>query len=91
MITLTGKLRQIGTQKFKDETRPEALKLVIEHETKRNDGTTDLHLETMFLPIEDRTKLPPEGSLVEIEVNPWVSGRNVAYSASSVIGKAKAA
>lgn len=91
MITLTGKLRQIGTQKFKDESRAEALKLVIEHETTRNDGTKDLHLDTMFVPLEERSKLPLEGSQVSIVVNPWVSGRNVAYSATSVVGKAKAA
>lgn len=91
MITLTGKLRQTGVQKFKDETKPDKLKVVLEHETKRQDGTTDLHLETLFVPLDEEPKLPPVGSLVEIEVNPWVSGRNVAYSATSVIGKAKAA
>lgn len=88
MIVLTGKLRQLSEMKIKEQPK---LKLVVEHETDRNDGTKDLHLETLFVDPEDRPKCPPEGSDVSLAVRPWVSGRNVAYSASHVIGKAKSA
>ena len=88
MIILTGKLRQLAEMKIKEQPK---LKLVVEHETDRNDGTSDLHLETLFVDPQERTKCPPEGSEVSIAVRPWVSGRNVAYAASHVIGKAKTA
>jgi hypothetical protein len=88
MIVLTGKLRQLAEMKIKEQPK---LKLVVEHETDRNDGTKDLHLETLFVDPTERPKCPPEGSDVSIEVRPWVSGRNVAYAASKVIGKAKTA
>jgi len=88
MIVLTGKLRQLAEMKIKEQPK---LKLTVEHETDRNDGTKDLHLETLFVDPEERTKCPPEGSDVSIVVRPWVSGRNVAYAASHVLGKAKTA
>jgi hypothetical protein len=88
MIVLTGKLRQLAEMKIKEQPK---LKLVVEHETDRNDGSKDLHLETLFVDPSERQKCPSEGSDVSIEVRPWVSGRNVAYAASSVIGKAKPA
>lgn len=88
MIILTGILRQLAEMKIKEQPK---LKLVVEHETDRNDGTKDLHLETLFVDPTDRTKCPPQGSEVSIAVRPWVSGRNVAYAASHVIGKAKQA
>ena len=63
------------------------LKLVVEHETSRNDGSTDLHLETLFVDPSDRQKCPSEGGTVSVSVRPWTSGRDVAYSASHVLGK----
>lgn len=88
MITLTGTLRQLAEMKIKEQPK---LKLVVEHETDRNDGTKDLHLETLFVDPTDRAKCPPEGSEVSIAVRPWASGKNVAYAASHVLGKAKSA
>ena len=88
MIILKGKLRQLAEMKIKEQDK---LKLVVEHETDRTDGTTDLHLETLFVDLAERTKCPPEGSQIALAVRPWVSGRNVAYAASHVVGKEKLA
>jgi hypothetical protein len=84
MITLTGKLRQLAEMKIKEQPK---LKLVVEHETARNDGTSDLHLETLFVDPSERQKCPSEGSQVSLAVRPWASGKNVAYAASHVIDR----
>ena len=84
MITLTGKLRQLAEMKIKEQPK---LKLVVEHETARNDGTNDLHLETLFVDPSERQKCPSEGGQVSVSVRPWASGKNVAYAASHVLGK----
>lgn len=88
MITLTGKLRQLAEMTIKEKPK---LKLVVEHETDRNDGTTDLHLETLFVEPTERHKCPSEGSEVSVAVRPWANGRDVVYAASYVIGKGKSA
>lgn len=81
MLILTGLLRQQQNATIKGE---EKLKIVVEHTTARNDGTEDLHLETMFLPLSEAQKCPKTGEQVSVEVNAWVSGRNVAYSATGL-------
>ena len=76
MITLTGILRQSGEVKIKE--RP-LLKLVVEHETARDNGVPDLHLETLFVPIDQAPYLPAAGSEIHVAVRPYPSGRGVAY------------
>lgn len=88
MLILTGILRQFGEATIKEAQK---LKLVVEHETPRNDGTTDLHLETFFLDPSESTKLPSKGAKLSLVVRPWVSGRNVAYSAITLLQEGKQA
>ena len=70
MITLTGILRQSGEVTIKEQPR---LKLVVEHETPRDGGMPDLHLETLFLDRQEAAKLPKQGDQVQIEVRPYTS------------------
>ena len=88
MITLTGTLRQSSQVTFKD--KPPRLKLVIEHETARQTGDPDIHLETLFVDPTDVDLLPVTGSQVSIEVRPYPKGRDVAYSATRVVPPASA-
>lgn len=83
MITLTGILRQSGEVKIKEQPK---LKLVVEHETARDNGVNDLHLETLFLAPQEAAKLPKQGAWVQVEVRPYPSGRGVAFAAVRLIG-----
>ena len=80
MITLTGTLRQAGEVKIKEKP---LLKLVVEHETARESGVNDLHLETFFLDPQEAAKLPKPGNQVHVEVRPYPTrdGRSVAFAA----------
>lgn len=82
MITLSGILRQSGEVTIKER---KLLKIVVEHETARDNGVNDLHLETLFLPPENTAHLPVAGAEVHVEVRPYPSGRGIAYSASRVL------
>ena len=82
MITLTGILRQAGQVTIKEQPR---LKLVVEHETARDNGVPDLHLETLFVGPGEAAKLPRQGEPVHVEVRPYPSGRGVAYAAVRLV------
>lgn len=82
MITLTGTLRQRAKLVIKGQER---LKLVVEHETPRNDGPSDLNLETLFLEPHYEAQLPRDGSPVSVQVRPYPSGRSVAFAALALI------
>lgn len=82
MITLTGILRQSGEVKIKEKP---LVKLVVEHETARDNGVNDLHLETLFVPPENALILPRVGEEIHIAVRPYPSGRGVAFSAVKVL------
>ena len=90
MITLTGILRQSGELTIKDKPR---LKIVVEHETARDNGVNDLHLETLFLDREEAAKLPKAGEAVHVEVRPYPinNGRAVAFAAVRLVGGAEPA
>ena len=80
MITLTGILRQAGEVKIKEKP---LLKIVVEHETARDSGVPDLHLETLFVDRQEAARLPRTGEEVHVEVRPYptANGRGVAFSA----------
>lgn len=82
MITLTGILRQAGQVTIKEKP---VLKLVVEHETARDNGVNDLHLETLFVPPGEAAHLPKQGDEIHVEVRPYPSGRGIAYAASRVL------
>lgn len=88
MTTLTGTLRQHGQVEFDGKKR---LKLWVEHTSPRENGTADLKIEELFLPIEDATKLPKQGSEISLAVRVYASGRDVKFSAISIVGTTKAA
>ena len=77
MITLTGTLRQAGEVTFKD--KPPRLKVVVEHETARENGQSDLRLETLFLAPEEAAK---------VEVRPYPNGKTVAFAAVRLVAAA---
>ena len=78
MITLSGILRQAGEVTIKEKPK---LKLVVEHETARDNGVNDLHLETLFLDRQEAARLPKAGQEVHVEVRPYPSGRGIAFAA----------
>lgn len=82
MIILEGLLRQSAEVTIKEKKR---LKLVVEHETARDNGANDLHLETLFVDPDQAPKLPRAGSLIHVEVRPYPSGRGIAYAASQIL------
>ena len=82
MITLTGVFRQSNEVTLKEKPM---LKLVVEHQTARQDGTTDLHLETLFVGRDQSANLPLPGEEIQVEVRPYPKGRDVAYSATRVV------
>lgn len=88
MITLTGLLRQRSEMEIKGINK---LKLIVEHEIERNEGDPDIELQTFFLDPSESQKCPQKGENVSLEVRPWTSGRNVAYSAIRLLGGAKKA
>ena len=85
MITLTGILRQAGEVKIKEKP---LLKLVVEHETARDNGVPDLHLETLFVDRQEAARLPRTGEEVHVEVRPYPSGRGVAFAAVRLLAAA---
>ena len=89
MITLTGILRQAGEVTFKD--KPARLKVVVEHESARDNGLPDLRLETLFLDPQEATKLPRTGEQVHIEVRPYPNGKTVAFAAVQLVAAAEPA
>ena len=82
MITLSGILRQSGEVTIKEK---KMLKIVVEHETARDNGQNDLHLETLFVGTDNAPHVPTAGSEIHVEVRPYPSGRGIAYSASRVL------
>ena len=82
MITLTGTFRKSSEVTLKEKPM---LKLTVEHETARQDGTTDLHLETLFVGRDQSPHLPLVGEEIHVEVRPYPKGRDVAYSATRVL------
>jgi hypothetical protein len=88
MITLTGTFRQQGQVEFDGKKR---LKVWLEHTSPRENGTADLKIEELFLPIEDANKLPKQGSEISLSVRVYASGRDVKFSAIGIIGPIKAA
>ena len=86
MITLTGTLRQAGEVTFKD--KPPRLKLVVEHETARENGLPDLRLETLFLDPQEAATLPRTGQPVHVEVRPYPNGKTVAFAAVRLVAAA---
>ena len=89
MITLTGTLRQAGEVQFKD--KPPRLKLVVEHETARENGLPDLRLETLFLDPQEAATLPRTGQQVHVEVRPYPHGKAVAFAAVRLVAAAEPA
>jgi hypothetical protein len=89
MLTLSGTLRQSGVVTIKEKPM---LKIWVEHESPRDNGTPDLKIEELFLDQSHEKNLPAKGASIEVIVRPYPSGRGVAYSAVSLAtGKAKAA
>ena len=82
MITLTGTFRQSAEVTLKEKPM---LKLVVEHQTARQDGSNDLHLETLFVGRDQAANLPLPGEEIMVEVRPYPKGRDVAYSASRIL------
>ena len=89
MITLTGTLRQAGEVTFKD--KPPRLKVVVEHETARENGLPDLRLETLFVDPQEAVRLPRTGEPVHIEVRPYPNGKTVAFAAVRLVTAAEPA
>lgn len=87
MFTLTGTLRQWSKTNFKDTPK---LKVWVEHTTERDNGPADLKLEELFLPLTEEPKLPQNGSEITLQVRPWVNGKHIGLSATSVLEKFKA-
>ena len=89
MITLEGKLRRLTELEIKGEKRA---KLTVEYEIPRYDGSPDLKLGEFFLPPNEAQGLK-EGTDVRLLVRPYVSGKDVAFSAVGVtsLGGPKAA
>lgn len=82
MITLTGILRQAGQVRIQEKDR---LKLVVEHETPRDNGLPDLRLETLFLAPQDLATLPRTGEVVHVEVRPYPVGKGIAFAGVRVL------
>jgi len=87
MLTLHGTLRQSGAVMIKE--RP-LVKVWIEHETPRENGTPDLKIEELFLEAEPAKKLPPQGSPIALIVRAYPSGRDVKFAAVGVANSAVA-
>lgn len=88
MITLTGTLRQSGKVTFDGKDK---LKVWVEHETPRDNGANDLKIEELFLPIEFQQSLPQNGQQISVVVRAYPVGRDVKFSAMSVVGEKKRA
>lgn len=82
MIILEGLFRQSAEVTIKEKPM---LKLVVEHETERPGGASDLHLETLFLDRQEAARLPKAGERIMVAVRPYPSGRGVAYAATSIV------
>ena len=82
MIILQGLFRQSAEVTIKEKPM---LKIVVEHETARQGGTTDLHLETLFLDRQEAARLPLPGEGIMVEVRPYPRGREIAYSAARIM------
>lgn len=87
MLILQGTLRQAGEINLsKDDTPRPYVKLWVEHETPREKGVGDLAISELLIPKADCSEIPPRGSTVNVAVRAYVAGRNVAYSALSLVG-----
>ena len=82
MITLSGTFRQGGEVTIKEKPK---LKIVVEHETARDNGVNDLHLETLFLDRQEAARLPKVGQEIHVEVRPYPSGRGIAFAAVRIL------
>jgi hypothetical protein len=89
MLTLTGKLRRKADLEIKGDKRT---KLTLEYEVPRYEGEADLKLQDFFVEPVQASDLK-EGQNVTLSVRAYVSGKDVAFSASHVLpsGGAKAA
>lgn len=61
-------------------------KLWVEHISPRDNGMDDLRIEELFLDGDILSKLPKFGEHVEVGVRPWVSGRDIRFSATGIVG-----
>jgi len=86
MIILIGTLRQATLMTIKEEKKT---KLWVEHISPRDNGMDDLKIEELFLDGDILSELPKPGMHVEVAVRPWVSGRDIRFSASHVVGAKK--
>lgn len=84
---LLGTLRR--KSRIKTKQGNEALKLTVEHEVPRGDGSTDLLLEDLFTDVSDDPRCVV-GDHIAFDVRIYPKGRNLGHSVNKVINVAPA-
>lgn len=82
MITLTGILRQSGEMVIKEKP---LIKLWVEHETPRENGTPDLKIEELFLEPRAGLVVPKNGEKINLNVRVYPSGRDVRFQVLGIL------